>query len=311
MHSSGLKYQRVASRILDYYRQHPVPPLLIFTGPHGTGKLDAALQFIQEQLCEAGTACGSCSDCRLFQQIGGEAHPDFIQFPAEKTPIGDAKKPEPFTVRWLLSTRLPFAPYHAKRRFVLFPAADLINHEAETALLKTLEEPPDHTRFIFIADSVESLKETILSRGVHVPFHHVPLRALEAQTGIRDVHDLEMLGGSFELLDMIQSEAYRSLKAAVDDALSHQLGLLELEAYVREEAKRNGEMKELEYTYEDFLHAFALLLLQRTRRLPVAGDITQAVHQFLSGMRMEQGGMLPFHLSRLFFDLHRTIYETV
>jgi DNA polymerase-3 subunit gamma/tau len=247
----------------------------------------------------------------LFQQIGGEAHPDFIQFPAEKTPIGDAKKPEPFTVRWLLSTRLPFAPYHAKRRFVLFPAADLINHEAETALLKTLEEPPDHTRFIFVADSVESLKETILSRGVHVPFHHVPLRALEAQTGIHDVHDLEVLGGSFELLDMIQSEAYRSLKTAVDDALSHQLGLLELEAYVREESKRGAEMKELEYGYEDFLHTFALLLLQRTRRLSVAGEIAISLHQFLTGMRKAQGGMLPFHLSRLFFDLHRIIYETV
>jgi DNA polymerase-3 subunit gamma/tau len=305
------KYQPVASRILDYYRVHPLPPLLIFTGPRGTGKLDAALQFIQQQLCQAGTACGTCSDCRLFQQIGGEAHPDFIQFPADKVAIGDAKNPEPFTVRWLLNTRLPFAPYHARRRFVLFPAADRINHEAETALLKTLEEPPDHTRFIFITESLDFLKETIVSRGVHVPFHRLSLQALEAQTGIRDVHDLEILGGSFELLDLIQSESYRRLKTAVDDGLSHQLGMLDLEAYVRDESKRKDEMKQLKYEYEDFLQVFALMLLQKTRRMMVAGDIAESVHRFLAGLRMAQGGMLPFHLSRLFFDLHRIIFETV
>lgn len=305
----GLKYQRVAARILDYYRNNPVPPLLILTGPKGTGKLHTALQFVQQQLCEVGSACGVCSDCRLLQQLGGEAHPDLILFPAEKTAIGDVRNPEPFTVRWLLQTRLPFAPYRAKRRFVVFPAAGLILHEAETALLKTLEEPPDHTRFIFIADSVESLKETIVSRGVHVPFHHIPLQGLEEQTGIHDVHDLEVLGGSFEYVDMVKSDVYHTLKTSVDDALSHELGLLELEAYVRDQPARSSDLKELQYEYEDFLNVFAVLLLQRTRRLPQAAAISMAVHRFLSGMRMGQGGMLPFHLSRLFFDLHRIIFE--
>lgn len=302
----GLAEQKVAGRILDYYLTHPLPPLLIFAGPAGTGKLASAMRFIQMQLCDAGTACGSCSNCRLLIREG-EGHPDLVLFPAERVPIGRAEQPEEFTIRWLLQTRIPFAPFHARRRFVVFPAADLLLHEAETALLKTLEEPPPNTHFIFLTNSLDALKDTILSRGVLVPFRRIPVKALEQITGIRDIGDLEILGGALQLADLVQSEAYAVLKARIDDALSHQMGLLELEVWVRDEKERSASMKEMEYTYADFLHAFALLLLQKTRR---KGDgPVPAVADFLAGIRMQQGGMIPFHMSRLFFQLNRMLME--
>ena len=307
--SIGLNHQKVALPILEYYLNHPVPPLLILTGPKGTAKLEAAHEFVQRHLCQVGTGCGQCSDCRLFLQTTGEAHPDFIQFPAEKVAIGDTTKPQPFTIRWLLSTRLPFAPFRAKMRFVLFPAAELILHEAETALLKTLEEPPDHTRFIFIANSTESLKETILSRGVQVPFHHIPLKALQADAGIASVDDVELLGGSFEFLDLIASEPFQILKTMVDDALSHPIGFTDLEFYVREEAKRSAQMVSIDYNYGDFLTIFCMLLLQKTRRAESAASIAESVTKFLTGVRMNQGGMLPFHLSRFFFELYEALFN--
>ncbi|MBW7856996.1 MAG: hypothetical protein H3C43_01530 [Leptonema sp. (in: Bacteria)] len=309
MQSLGLSHQPVAGKILDYYLNHSVPPLLILTGPQGVGKLDAALKFVKIQLCQAGTGCGSCSDCRLLQQTGDQAHPDFIVFPSSKVVIGDSKNPDDFTIRWLLQSRLPFKPYHSNQRFVLFPSAELVLHEAVTALLKTLEEPPDHTRFIFIAPSLESLKETIVSRGVHVPFYHIPLSTLKDQTKLNDISDLELLGGSYQLLDMISSELFRNLKQRVNDALSHQLGLLDLESYIREEAKRKPELEELDYSYEDLLQMMALLLLQITRRLAATELITESVVTFLSGVRMGQGGMIPFHLSRLFFQLNKILFE--
>lgn len=309
MQSLGLLHQPVAGKILDYYLSHSVAPLLILTGPAGVGKFDAALKFVQIQLCQVGTGCGSCSDCRLLQQTGDQAHPDFIVFPNTRVLIGDSKNPDDFTIRWLLQSRLPFKPYHSNRRFVLFPSAELVLYEAVTALLKTLEEPPDHTRFIFIAPSLESLKETIVSRGVHVPFYHIPFATLKIQTRWTDISDLEILGGSFQLLDMISSELFLNLKQRVNDALSHQLGLLELESYIREESKRKLELQELDYSYEDLLQVMVLLVLQVTRRLSTAELITDTIVTFLSGVRMAQGGMTPFHLSRLFFHLNKILFE--
>lgn len=309
--SLGLKHQPIAGRILEYYEDHPLPPLLIFAGPKGTGKLEAAYRFVQVQLCDAGTGCGNCSNCRLLMNGGDEQHPDFIVFPADRVHIGRVEHPEQFTVRWLLQTRIPFAPYHARRRFVLFPAAELILNEAETALLKTLEEPPDHTRFVFLTDSVESLKETILSRGVMVPFRNVPLKVMEELSGLTDVEDLELLGGSFQFLDLLRSEVYGALKSRVDDALSHQMGLLELETWARDERARSSEMADLHYSYEEFLQTFSLVLLQKMRKRDDSGAAAGLVIDFLTGIRMQQGGMLPFHLSALFHELNRSLNSVV
>lgn len=304
----GLTEQKVAAKILSYYLDHPLPPLLIFAGPAGTGKLAAAMRFIQMQLCDAGTGCGACSNCRMLLREGEAGHPDLVVFPAERVPVGRSDQPEEFTVRWLLQTRIPFAPFHARQRFVVFPAAELLLHEAETALLKTLEEPPPHTHFVFLTDHAEALKDTILSRGVLVPFRHIPVKALEQATGIREIADLEILGGSLQLADLVKSEAFVALKARIDDALSHQMGLMDLETWIRDEKERSASMKELEYTYSDFLHAFALVLLQKTRRM--SEGPAPAIGEFLAGMRMQQGGMLPFHLSRLFFRLDRVLVES-
>ena len=92
-------------------------------------------------------------------------HPDFIQFPRRKNiAIGKEKDPEDFTIRWLLSSRIPYKPHTSDYRVVLFPEANRINNEAETTLLKTLEEPPAHVVFILATTETHKIPETVLSR---------------------------------------------------------------------------------------------------------------------------------------------------
>ena len=166
-----LKGQPIASRMMNAHLEGHPPPLMVLYGSDGTGKWSAAEAFIQQSMCEVGTGCGACPACRKI--LRGE-HPDFIRFPEDRTYIGETSEPAEFTVRWLLNTRLCYTPFDGDIRFVLFPRADLIQHEAETALLKTLEEPPEHTRFIFLVRSLDDLKQTIVSRGVAIPFRLLP-----------------------------------------------------------------------------------------------------------------------------------------
>lgn len=104
-------------------------------------------------------------------------HPDLIEFPAESLLIGPEKDPPPGTVRHLLRRILPYAPWKSTARVVIFQNAGGIKDEAETALLKTLEEPPEHHYFFLSVQTAEVLKETIRSRSVitrSVERHVVP-----------------------------------------------------------------------------------------------------------------------------------------
>ena len=171
----GIKGQPVAVTLLSNYLEREIPPLLILHGPDGVGKWSAAEAFIRHRFCQTRQGCGNCTPCRKLQN---GSHPDLIAFSEEKIQIGDHENPEEFTVRWLLRTRIRYAPNESDLRFILIPRADLILHEAETALLKTLEEPPEHTKFIFLTPDLSLLKETIVSRGLCIPFQRLNRSAM-------------------------------------------------------------------------------------------------------------------------------------
>jgi hypothetical protein len=93
-------------------------------------------------------------------------HPDLVEFTGESLLIGPEKDPPPGTVRYLLSRILPYAPWKSHARVVIFQNAGGIKNEAETALLKTLEEPRTQHYFFLSVQTAEELKETIRSRSV-------------------------------------------------------------------------------------------------------------------------------------------------
>ncbi len=93
-------------------------------------------------------------------------HPDLVEFSGETVLIGVENDPPPGTVRHLLRRILPYAPWKSHARVVIFQNAGGIKDQAETALLKTLEEPPPQHFFFLSVQSSEELKETIRSRAI-------------------------------------------------------------------------------------------------------------------------------------------------
>ncbi|MEQ8350177.1 MAG: hypothetical protein RH862_01750 [Leptospiraceae bacterium] len=300
-----LKGQSIARSMLDHYIGHPAPPLLILHGPAGVGKFSAAEWFIQCALCETGNGCGQCPSCRLFSR---QEHPDYILFPEEKILIGDEKQPAPFTVRWLIRTRLMYPPFKAAQRYILIPRADLIQNEAETALLKTLEEPPEHSRFVLLVEDLELLKETIISRGVCIPFHLIPGNTMSEITGQSDQFILDLMGGSLELSSVILDDSFIRLKEKIEDGLGHPMGLHELEIYASLEKNFQDWKTQLDRSYEEILDLIGLMILKSSERLPDFPAVAEAVFEFKAGLHKRMAGMTHYYLSRFFSRLNRVLF---
>lgn len=153
----------------------------LFLGASGAGKLDAAWAFAQAVLCPDG-GCGTCDTCR---RVAHRTHPDVHYYAPESATgylIGQ--------VRALLDD-VALAPVRARGKVYIIDRCDLLHANAANALLKTLEEPPEHVVFILLGTSVDVILPTIVSRCQQVPFRVVPaaeaVRAVVRQTGVDQV----------------------------------------------------------------------------------------------------------------------------
>jgi DNA polymerase-3 subunit delta' len=173
-------------RMLDSGR---IPQALLFQGPEGVGKGSIARSFAAALLCAASRpeACGSCAACRLIE---GGAHPDLLlverlprKLPAETRggapPVASRELRSFVLVDQIreLSRVAALAPRQSARRVIVIDPADRMNHEAQNALLKTLEEPPPRCVLILVAARHQLLLPTVRSRCFAVGFG--PLRTGE------------------------------------------------------------------------------------------------------------------------------------
>ncbi len=177
-------HERIKKYFSHLIEQDNLSPSYLFYGPEGVGKSTLALEIAKAYNCESTEIrpCGECPTCRKFSKL---IHPDLVVlYPSRPEnlralAIDQGKlKPDKFdptkniTIDQVreLQLELTKAPFMAKKRFVLFLYADNLTVEAQNALLKTLEEPPDNTIFILISSNIGKILPTIRSRCRLVKF---------------------------------------------------------------------------------------------------------------------------------------------
>ena len=141
-----------------------LPSSLIFAGPSGVGKQLTALALAQLVNClspAAEDACGQCASCR---RIARGVHADVMRIEPGET--GAIKIEQ---IRDAVE-RAAYRPFEGRRRVVIIDQADAIVPQAQDALLKTLEEPPNGTTFVLVTASPELLLPTIRSRCQRLRF---------------------------------------------------------------------------------------------------------------------------------------------
>ncbi len=211
MYEHYLQEQKAFAYLSAVVRKGHIPHAMLFAGIEGTGRRAAATALAMACNCEQaqennglfrkGQLLTDACTCRSCRKIRSGQHPDIHRV----EPSGSVIKID--QVRDLCRT-LSMRPYEAKVRVSTFFRADSMNPEAGNALLKVLEEPPDRTILILMADRPGDLLPTLLSRCQTIRFS--PLSAEAIARILMNMHGLAegearvmamLAGGSLAGLD--------------------------------------------------------------------------------------------------------------
>jgi DNA polymerase III delta' subunit len=177
----------------------PAPHAVLFVGPDGVGKTTLALDLAAGLLCAAAPDDRPCRACRACRLVANGDHPDLHRLapagPGRQVGIGGPGARTP-GVRDLI-VDLSLMPVEGGARVAVIEGADRMNEDAQSALLKTLEEPPDGVTLMLCADQETRLLPTVISRCARVRLGLVGPRDIEAilaDHGVADPPTASRLG---------------------------------------------------------------------------------------------------------------------
>src|SRR5581483_1106952 len=140
----------------------------LFSGPRGCGKTSSARILARSLNCEKGptsTPCGECESCVALAPMGPGSL-DVIEIDAASHGLVDDARD--------LRERAFFAPVSSRFKVYVIDEAHMITSAAFNALLKVVEEPPPHVKFIFATTEPDKVLTTIKSRTFHYRFRLIP-----------------------------------------------------------------------------------------------------------------------------------------
>lgn len=188
--------------------QGSVSHAYLFCGSRGTGKTTCAKILAKAVSCENptdGDPCGECEKCRAFENSF-----DIVEMDAaSNNGVEDVRE---------LRERINFMPAEMRRRVYIIDEVHMLSIGAFNALLKTLEEPPEHAMFILATTELNKIPATILSRCKRFDFHRIG--ADDIAKRLRYISDMEKID--------IDDDALRLIATLATGAMRDALSMLEL-----------------------------------------------------------------------------------
>lgn len=189
----------------------------LFTGTRGVGKTSIARLFAKSLNCETGvssTPCGECSACR---EIAEGRFVDLIEVDAaSRTKVEDTRE---------LMENVQYAPTHGRYKVYLIDEVHMLSTHSFNALLKTLEEPPPHVKFLLATTDPQKLPITILSRCLQFNLKNlIPERIVDHLSFVLNAENISFEEPALWLLARSADGSMRDAMSLTDQAIAFGAG---------------------------------------------------------------------------------------
>lgn len=214
---------RALTNALEQKRLHHA---YLFTGTRGIGKTTIARILAKALNCQTGVSSMPCGVCSACTEIDGGRFIDLIEMDAASNTQVDK-------MRELLENAL-YAPTVARYKVYIIDEVHMLSKSAFNAMLKTLEEPPEHVKFILATTDPQKIPVTVLSRCLQFNLKQIPLPLIAAH--LKHVLEQEHIGCDEMSLQLLARSAQGSMRDALsilDQAIAFGEGKIE-EAGVRD-----------------------------------------------------------------------------
>ena len=205
---------RALSNALDSDRMHHA---FLFTGTRGVGKTTIARIFAKSLNCERGQSSNPCGECSSCKDIDAGRFMDMIEIDAaSNTGVDDVRE---------VIENAQYSPSRGRFKVYLIDEVHMLSKSAFNALLKTLEEPPEHVKFLLATTDPQKLPVTVLSRCLKFNLKRLLPDQIAGQ--MQRILDAEKISYDVDALDELSRGADGSLRdglSLLDQAIAYGAG---------------------------------------------------------------------------------------
>ena len=186
----------------------------LFTGTRGVGKTTISRILAKSLNCEKGISASPCSDCENCCEIDAGRFPDFFEIDA-------ASHTKVENIRELLDN-IPYSPNKGRFKIYLIDEVHMLSGHSFNALLKTLEEPPSHAKFILATTSHHKLPITVLSRCLQFHLTHLlPSQIIAHCQYLLTEERIEFETAALDLIAQAANGSIRDALSLLDQSIAY------------------------------------------------------------------------------------------